>query len=83
MSLKIAKFLKVCPSYCRELIQSFSLTSLFVASASIVENVLGTFNGGVGVLMSGLDLERLVLSGGPLGSGLHFQNLFIVRSLTY
>ena len=32
-----------------------------------VENVLGTVGGGVGVLMSGLDYERAVLSGGPLG----------------
>ena len=31
------------------------------------ENVLGQANGGVRVLMSGLDYERLVLSGGPLG----------------
>ncbi|KAF7295564.1 Isovaleryl-CoA dehydrogenase [Mycena indigotica] len=31
------------------------------------ENVLGKTNKGAGVLMSGLDLERLVLSGGPLG----------------
>ncbi|PIL24280.1 hypothetical protein GSI_14033 [Ganoderma sinense ZZ0214-1] len=31
------------------------------------ENVLGPLNGGAKVLMSGLDLERLVLSGGPLG----------------
>jgi len=31
------------------------------------ENVLGKLNKGAGVLMSGLDLERLVLSGGPLG----------------
>lgn len=31
------------------------------------ENVLGTVSKGVYVLMSGLDLERLVLSGGPLG----------------
>ncbi|MDB5437338.1 MAG: ivd [Phenylobacterium sp.] len=31
------------------------------------ENVLGAENGGVGVLMSGLDYERTVLSGGPLG----------------
>ncbi|KAI9138117.1 acyl-CoA dehydrogenase/oxidase [Paraphysoderma sedebokerense] len=31
------------------------------------ENVLGKVNHGVYVLMSGLDLERLVLSGGPLG----------------
>lgn len=32
-----------------------------------VENVLGHVGGGVKVLMSGLDYERLVLSGGPLG----------------
>jgi len=31
------------------------------------ENMLGQENGGVGVLMSGLDYERTVLSGGPLG----------------
>ena len=31
------------------------------------ENVLGRLNGGARVLMSGLDYERLVLSGGPLG----------------
>jgi isovaleryl-CoA dehydrogenase len=31
------------------------------------ENVLGPVNGGVSVLMSGLDYERLVLAGGPLG----------------
>ncbi|KAF8490022.1 acyl-CoA dehydrogenase NM domain-like protein [Russula emetica] len=31
------------------------------------ENVLGSINKGASVLMSGLDLERLVLSGGPLG----------------
>ena len=31
------------------------------------ENVLGQENGGARVLMSGLDYERLVLSGGPLG----------------
>ncbi len=30
-------------------------------------NVLGKVDGGVGVLMSGLDYERLVLAGGPLG----------------
>uniref|UniRef100_A0A3B4CVP4 Isovaleryl-CoA dehydrogenase, mitochondrial n=1 Tax=Pygocentrus nattereri TaxID=42514 RepID=A0A3B4CVP4_PYGNA len=32
-----------------------------------VENMLGPVNKGVYVLMSGLDLERLVLSAGPLG----------------
>ncbi|MBK8209700.1 MAG: isovaleryl-CoA dehydrogenase [Rhodospirillales bacterium] len=31
------------------------------------ENVLGKVDGGVRVLMSGLDYERLVLAGGPLG----------------
>ena len=31
------------------------------------ENVLGHVGGGVAVLMSGLDYERLVLAGGPLG----------------
>jgi isovaleryl-CoA dehydrogenase len=32
-----------------------------------VANVLGEINRGAAVLMSGLDLERIVLSGGPLG----------------
>ena len=31
------------------------------------ENVVGEVNGGVAVLMSGLDYERAVLAGGPLG----------------
>lgn len=31
------------------------------------ENLLGEINRGVKVLMEGLDLERLVLSAGPLG----------------
>ncbi|GJL83711.1 MAG: isovaleryl-CoA dehydrogenase [marine bacterium B5-7] len=31
------------------------------------ENILGQINEGVAVLMSGLDYERVVLSGGPLG----------------
>ena len=31
------------------------------------ENVMGPVNGGVGVLMSGLDYERAVLAGAPLG----------------
>ena len=31
------------------------------------QNVLGTVNGGAKVLMSGLDYERAVLTGGPLG----------------
>ncbi|KAK0930685.1 hypothetical protein LTR91_011070 [Friedmanniomyces endolithicus] len=37
--------------------------NVFVPSA----NILGTVNHGVKVLMEGLDLERLVLSAGPLG----------------
>ncbi|KAI1379114.1 isovaleryl-CoA dehydrogenase [Hypoxylon crocopeplum] len=37
--------------------------NVFVAE----ENILGQVNGGVRVLMEGLDLERLVLSAGPLG----------------
>ena len=36
-------------------------------SHHFTENVLGQVNKGAAVLMSGLDLERLVLSGGPLG----------------
>jgi len=32
-----------------------------------VENVLGAVDGGVGVLMRGLDYERVVLAAGPLG----------------
>jgi len=31
------------------------------------ENILGEVNGGVKILMSGLNYERLVLAGGPLG----------------
>ena len=31
------------------------------------ENIIGPVNAGVGVLMSGLDYERAVLAGGPLG----------------
>lgn len=31
------------------------------------ENILGEYNGGVRVLMSGLDYERVVLSAGPVG----------------
>jgi len=33
----------------------------------LLANVLGQVDKGAAVLMSGLDLERLVLSGGPLG----------------
>lgn len=41
--------------------------SLMLMRAESTENVLGAVNKGAAVLMSGLDLERLVLSGGPLG----------------
>ena len=44
-------------------------TSELVLSDCVVpvENVLGAVGNGVNVLMSGLDYERLVLAGGPLG----------------
>jgi alkylation response protein AidB-like acyl-CoA dehydrogenase len=55
--LKIVSYQKVhrarCPVSC--------------SNRDLIENVLGPVNKGAGVLMSGLDLERLVLSGGPLG----------------
>lgn len=41
-------------------------------------HVLGKLNRGAAVLMSGLDLERIVLSGGPLGL---MQAAFDVRPL--
>ena len=40
---------------------------IFENCAVTKERVLGAENKGVGVLMSGLDFERVVLSGGPLG----------------
>ena len=40
---------------------------VFVNCAIPAENVLGEVNNGVKVLMSGLNTERLVLTGGPLG----------------
>jgi len=40
---------------------------VFTDCAVPAENVLGAVGGGVTVLMSGLDYERLVLAGGPLG----------------
>jgi len=52
-----------------------------------VENVLGEENKGVYVLMSGLDLERMVLSGGPVGYvqvvelKLKINNISMIRSL--
>ena len=40
---------------------------IFIDCEVPAENVLGQVDGGVRVLMSGLDYERVVLSGGPLG----------------
>lgn len=40
---------------------------IFVDCEVPVENILGVEGGGVNVLMSGLDYERVVLAGGPLG----------------
>ena len=41
---------------------------LFFDNVEVPEdNILGQLNGGVRVLMSGLDYERVVLSGGPTG----------------
>jgi isovaleryl-CoA dehydrogenase len=40
---------------------------VFIDCEVPAENILGQLNGGVKVLMSGLDYERVVLSGGPLG----------------
>ncbi len=40
---------------------------IFVDCEVPAENVLGTIDEGAGVLMSGLDYERVVLAGGPLG----------------
>jgi isovaleryl-CoA dehydrogenase len=40
---------------------------VFVDCEVPAENVLGAEGGGAGVLMSGLDYERTVLAGGPLG----------------
>jgi isovaleryl-CoA dehydrogenase len=47
------------------------------------ENVLGNVNEGVRVLMEGLDLERLVLSAGPLGYVSYKSHAFYMQpSLT-
>ena len=40
---------------------------VFESCLAPAENVLGAVNGGVEVLMSGLDYERVVLAAGPLG----------------
>lgn len=47
------------------LILSVSFYSMFLLI--LEKNMLGPPNKGVYVLMSGLDLERLVLSAGPIG----------------
>ncbi len=36
---------------------------------NLAKNVVGELNKGVYIMMSGLDLERLVLAAGPLGYG--------------
>lgn len=53
----------------------FCLFFFFVA-----ENILGPLNKGVYVMMSGLDLERLVLASGPIGS-VHTANKIITKSV--
>jgi isovaleryl-CoA dehydrogenase len=40
---------------------------VFEDCAVPAENIMGPLNGGVGVLMSGLDYERAVLAAGPIG----------------
>lgn len=52
-----------------------------IYSVFLVENVLGQVNKGVYVLMSGLDLERLVLSGGPLGYVFYVHGILIVFNM--
>lgn len=47
--------------------KDFALLNDYSILTWLVENVLGKVDRGAAVLMSGLDLERLVLSGGPLG----------------
>lgn len=49
-------------------------------SNRFVANVLGQVDKGAAVLMSGLDLERIVLSGGPLG---WVKCMLFNESLTY
>lgn len=61
-SLKIVLCRKVYPPSRVDPLLPTSINEFFPT-----ENVLGPVNKGAGVLMSGLDLERLVLSGGPLG----------------
>lgn len=47
----------------------FFVSGLLICSLLPVveENILGPLNKGVYVMMSGLDLERLVLASGPIG----------------
>uniref|UniRef100_A0A8C9F7P1 Isovaleryl-CoA dehydrogenase, mitochondrial n=1 Tax=Pavo cristatus TaxID=9049 RepID=A0A8C9F7P1_PAVCR len=58
---------KVGFSYCLVILTILSWRSPWEAGVCWAENILGKLSKGVYVLMSGLDLERLVLSGGPLG----------------
>lgn len=53
-----------------------------IYSVFLVENVLGQVNKGVYVLMSGLDLERLVLSGGPLGYVFYGHGILIFINMS-
>ena len=50
---------------------------IFVDCAVPEENILGGLNQGVRVLMSGLDFERVVLSGGPTGIMLACMDLVL------
>lgn len=47
------------------------------------ENMLGSLNHGVKVLMEGLDIERLVLSAGPLGYAPPLSSKCIARPQAY
>lgn len=49
------------------LLYQVDLSFIFFKMFVVEENVLGPLNKGVYVMMSGLDLERLVLSSGPIG----------------
>jgi isovaleryl-CoA dehydrogenase len=51
----------------RFLVAYLTFTRFVTNQIAFQENVLGQVDKGAAVLMSGLDLERLVLSGGPLG----------------
>lgn len=44
----------------------------------IAKNLVGEINKGVYVLMSGLDLERLVLAAGPLGYSIQVYEIIFM-----